>query len=210
MKGLKLARQNAGYTQAEASDVSGVPLSTLRRWEQGVNEPDVESINMLADLYNCSTDFILGSKFAEKQVVLVSDETLPVFGRIVAGTPMEALEQNDEVYWVSPELKKRYPKGFWLKVSGNSMNRLFPDQSLVLIDKTTDVKDGEVAAVMVNGYDATIKRIFFEPSGAIRLHPESHDPEYRDTVIDKHDPDAPYFQIIGKAVSYTAPDGWRA
>lgn len=61
----------------------------------------------------------------------------------------------------------------------------------------------------MNGVECTIKRVYFE-SETVRLHPESYDPEYRDRVIDASDPDAPEVRVIGKAVSYTAPDGWRA
>ena len=64
MSGLKEARKKAGCTQQQASDESGVALGTLRRWEQGVNEPDIDSIIKLADLYGVSTDELLGSRFA--------------------------------------------------------------------------------------------------------------------------------------------------
>lgn len=209
MRGLKIARKQAKMTQKEASEVSGIPLSTLRRWEQGVNEPDIDSINLLADLYHTSTDILLSSPFANRGVVSVTNATAPVFGRIAAGTPREALRVAEDEHWVSPELKERFPDAFWLKVSGNSMNRLFADESLVLIAPSAEVRDGDVAVVFVNGDDATLKRVYFEEK-TIRLHPESYDPEYRDRVIDQSDPDAPEVRIIGKAVSYTAPEGWRA
>lgn len=41
MNGLGIERRRAGMTQRIASEKSGIPLSTIRRWEQGVNEPDV-------------------------------------------------------------------------------------------------------------------------------------------------------------------------
>lgn len=209
MNGLKKARKLSGLTQDQAALQSGIALGTLRRWEQGKNEPDIESINLLADLYHVSTDLILSSKFADRGAVLVSNVTMPVFGRISAGTPKEALLQSDTTHWVSPELAESHPHAFWLTVSGNSMNRLFPDGSLVLIDPDEEVRNGDVAVVFVNGDDATLKRIYHE-GDSIRLHPESYDPEYRDRVIDATDPDAPEVRVIGKAVSYTAPDGWRA
>lgn len=59
---LKAVRKAAGLTQEKASELSGVPLGTLRRWEQGVNEPDMESIIQLASLYGVTTDTLLGSK----------------------------------------------------------------------------------------------------------------------------------------------------
>ena len=209
MRGIKRARELAGYTQKQAAELSGIPLSTLRRWEQGVNEPDIASINLLADLYKTTTDVLLDSKFANSSAVIVSDATFPVFGRIAAGTPREALRVSNENHWVSPDLKRKHPDAFWLVVSGNSMNRLFADGSLVLIDPKATVNDGDVAVVFVNGDDATLKRVFFE-GDSIRLHPESYDTEYRDRIISESDPDAPDVRIIGKAVSYTAPDNWRA
>ena len=59
MNGFGKMRKAAKMTQQGASDASGIPLSTLRRWEQGVNEPDVASIALLADLYGCTTDELL-------------------------------------------------------------------------------------------------------------------------------------------------------
>lgn len=64
MSSIKEARIKAGYKQKEVSEITGIPLGTLRRWEQGVNEPDVDHIIQLADLYGTSTDELLGSGFA--------------------------------------------------------------------------------------------------------------------------------------------------
>lgn len=79
MKGLQEARKLAGLTQRQASERLGIPLSTLRRWEQGVNEPDAASINKMADFYKVSTDYILGSGHV-KHVDQPSD---PDFDRLV-------------------------------------------------------------------------------------------------------------------------------
>lgn len=65
MESLGKARKQAGYTQRQASELLGTPLSTLRRWEQGVNEPDAASLVRMADLYGVSTDYILGSGYAK-------------------------------------------------------------------------------------------------------------------------------------------------
>lgn len=59
-KAFKEARQRRGITQREAADAASIALGTLRRWEQGVNEPDVESLVTLADLYGVSVDELLG------------------------------------------------------------------------------------------------------------------------------------------------------
>lgn len=72
---LKQARNAAGMTQREAADASGIPLGTLRRWEQGVNDPDTDALIALADLYGCSTDDILGSRFANSCPSISPDES---------------------------------------------------------------------------------------------------------------------------------------
>ncbi len=117
--------------------------------------------------------------------------------------------QSEDTHDTPESLYYDHVESFWLVVSGNSMNRLFPDGSLVLIDPKLEVRNGDVGAVFVNGDDATLKRVYYE-DGQIILHPESYDPEYKDRVITENDPDAPAVRIIGKAVSYTAPDNWRA
>lgn len=86
---IKKARKKAGMTQAQAAEASGIPVGTLRRWEQGVNEPDISSIILLADVYKTTTDELLGSKFSSNVVGVrpVRAVRVPIFGRIAAGTP---------------------------------------------------------------------------------------------------------------------------
>ena len=207
---LKRARNRAGMTQAEASEASGIPIGTLRRWEQGVNEPDIASIILLADTYKTTTDELLGSRFSGViKARPMKTILIPVLGRIAAGEAREAIQQADEWHTTRDELWRGHERAFWLVVAGNSMNRLFPEGALVLIDPDMEIRDGDVGAVFVNGDDATLKRVFYD-GDAVRLHPESYDPEYRDRTIDRADPDAPEFRSIGRAISYAAPDGWRA
>lgn len=76
MTTIKDARKRAGLTQSQAANKSGIPLGTLRRWEQGINEPPIEAIIMLANLYSVSTDELLGSPYA--RIEYSSERTLSV------------------------------------------------------------------------------------------------------------------------------------
>lgn len=204
-------RRFRGIKQAEAAAALGVGKSTYAHWEQGENDPGSENIAKMREYYRVTADQLLipGYPLPGEYPEHAHLRRAPIVGRIAAGTPREALCQSDTMHDTPASIYEGRRNAFWLTVSGNSMNRLFPDGSLVLIDPDEEVRNGDVAVVFVNGDDATLKRIYFE-GGSVRLHPESYDPEYRDRIIDATDPDAPEVRVIGKAVSYTAPDGWRA
>lgn len=59
---LKKARQNIGFTQREVSKETNIPYSTLANWELGRTQPDIENIGILADFYEVSADWLLGTK----------------------------------------------------------------------------------------------------------------------------------------------------
>lgn len=207
-------RKKAGFTQKEVADKTGIPLGTLRRWEQGQNDPDMGSLVQLADLYGSSLDMMLGRNARPaagtvRATRCSAQHAFPVVGRIAAGTAREALYQSDSTHDATDELWEMHPHAFWLEVAGNSMNRLFPEGCLVLIDPDETVRNGDVAALFVNGDDAVLKRVYFDGE-TVRLVPESYDPEYPERVIDRSDPDATEVRFIGKAVSFTASSKWRA
>ena len=203
------ARSAKGWSQAELAKKIGTTQQQIARYESSENDVKASVLIKLSNALDVTISYLLGLTGSFQIVSNGGSHLMPLFGRIAAGTPREALLNSDDRHATEETLYHAHPNGFWLTVSGNSMNRLFPDGSLVLIDPDEEVRNGDVGVVFVNGDDATLKRIYHE-GDSIRLHPESYDPEYRDRVIDSTDPDAPSVRIIGKVVSYTAPDGWRA
>lgn len=65
-KKLKQARLDAGYTQQQIQDILKVNRATLSRYESGEREPDYETLGTLADFYEVSVDWLLGTKGANK------------------------------------------------------------------------------------------------------------------------------------------------
>lgn len=136
------------------------------------------------------------------------EASLPLVGSIAAGTPREAMELDGERAWASPGVVERHPNAFFLRVSGDSMNLMYPDGCLVAVDPDEcEIESGKVYAVLVNGCDATLKQVF-KAGDTIVLHPVSSNPEHRDRSIDMNDPDAPYFRVVGRAVWFQADITW--
>lgn len=57
---LKKARIEAGYTQTQIYDITGIKPNTLSRYETGTREPDIETIGTLAEFYEISVDWLMG------------------------------------------------------------------------------------------------------------------------------------------------------
>ncbi len=205
------ARIAKGWSQSELAKKIGTTQQQIARYESGENDVKSSVILKLSSALGVTVTYLLGMEDAVSFIKPKPSSclALPVVGRIAAGTPREAIAQSGETHEVPDTIYYEHEHAFFLVVAGNSMNRLFPEGALVLIDPDEEVRNGDVAVVFVNGDDATLKRVFFD-GDTVRLVPESFDPEYRERVIDRSDPDAPLVRVVGKAVSYTAPDGWRA
>ena len=202
------ARRKAGLTQKEASEKTGIPLGTIRRWEQGQNDPDMGSLIQLAELYSVSLDEILGMdsfrsngfKYASRAEMA----SVPLLGSIAAGTPIEMIN-IDETYDIPADIHDRYPQAFLLKVVGDSMNRVLPNGCYALINPCQEAsKPMKAYAVCVNGYDATIKRIKQLENG-VELIPDSKDPTFHAQVYDKTVEGTESITVIGEVVWYSIP-----
>lgn len=59
---LKKARQEAGYTQSQTEELTGIARAKISHYETGKREPDIETLGTLADFYCVSTDWLIGTK----------------------------------------------------------------------------------------------------------------------------------------------------
>lgn len=57
---IKKARKNAKMTQQEVADTLNTSRTNITKYEIGILEPNLETIGMLAELYNVSTDWLFG------------------------------------------------------------------------------------------------------------------------------------------------------
>jgi repressor LexA len=108
---------------------------------------------------------------------------LPVLGRIAAGSPILAEENVEEEISV-PELLTAGEECFLLRVRGDSMIRAgILDGDYVVVRRQEDCTDGEIVAALVDGQEATVKRLH-RVDGRVRLSPENDalSPFYPDEV----------------------------
>lgn len=96
---------------------------------------------------------------------------VPLLGRIAAGSPIEVLPGSDRLH--VPESLTRKGENFVLLVSGDSMiDEGIRDGDWVVVHRRTRAENGEMVAALVSG-EATLKRLFREPEGVVRLQPSN-------------------------------------
>lgn len=204
------ARKIKGWNQAQLAEAIGTTQQVISRYESGEREPRVSAFEKMSRAMGVTLSFLLGvsdnpyaTPSAPADIPMV-----PVVGRIAAGDPREAIAQTDEYAPLPPQFVNDGYEYIWFQLSGNSMNKHFASETWLLIRFVGEVKNGEIGAFMVNGDDATVKRVRYEDDG-VHLVPESYDPEYREIFISKNDPSAPSFRPLGPVVYFRAKDGWR-
>ena len=121
----------------------------------------------------------------------------PVYGQISAGQPNWAEECIEGRIPLDPDLMGivNPEEHFFLRVNGESMNKIIRSGAFALIHKQDTIENGEIAVVLVNGYDATLKK-FTRQGDLIILEPQSNDETFKTQVYDKTTP----IKILGKYV----------
>jgi repressor LexA len=95
---------------------------------------------------------------------------LPLLGRVAAGAPIEAIETNDSLM-IPEEFIRRPHNAFALRVQGESMiDEGILDGDFIVVEKRPAADNGETVVAVVNG-EATVKKLYRERGGKIRLQP---------------------------------------
>ena len=85
--------------------------------------------------------------------------TIPMLGKIAAGTPIEAIQHNDDMIDVPRELMS-VGESYALKVEGDSMiNEGIHEGDTVLIKKTNLAENGDIIVALIDDHEATLKRL---------------------------------------------------
>lgn len=223
-KRLKEARQRKKLTQEELAKKVNTKKTTISNYETGYSTPAYDMLRDLSETLEVTTDWLIGvidstideahlyySYIKETEInvypkiydqkmgtfqSIISDEfvDLPVLGTIYAGTPLDRIENYEGTFPVLKRTINGY-EAFWLRVKGESMSGdEIHDGDLVCIIKTTEINPSDIAAVAVNGDEATLKRVKFLDGQCI-LTPSNREMEPMIYPANK-------IYIIGKVVGF--------
>ena len=170
-------RKERDLQQKEVAAAIGMNRIVLNRIELGKRPLRDDEAVALADFFHVTTDYLLKGVTAQPRDK--KGVRLPVLGRVVAGIPIEAVEEILDYEEITPELAAT-GEFFALQVKGDSMLPKLEEGDVVIVKKQEDVETGDIAIVLVNGDEATIKQVK-KVNGGIMLYgfnPDVYEPHF--------------------------------
>src|SRR5581483_2364344 len=159
-----------GYSPSFEEIGEGLGLNSLATVHKHIS--NLEKKGLLTRDYNRSRSIdLLPPKGKLKQSMAVNTAiVLPLKGRIAAGRPIEAVE-NPETISLADFVQSR--EVYVLEVRGDSMqDEGILDGDYVLVENTKIAHNGDIVVALVDGSDATLKRLYRE-GDQIRLQPSN-------------------------------------
>lgn len=158
-----------GYSPSYEEIAQGLELASLATVHKHIAA--LEAKHYLRRGFNQSRSLEVSPKYVQEQRRLrqESQSEVPLMGRIAAGVPVEAFEGSETVTFADFTTN---PNTYALEVRGESMiEDHICSGDYVLVERTGEVRDGEIIVALIGGAETTLKRLYREPDGRVRLQP---------------------------------------
>lgn len=196
---LKEARKNKGFTQKELADIVGATNTAVSNWENDINRPDMDTVEKLCGVLSVSPKYFFSvekTSFIDYAGVFPVPHMVrkPLIGNIACGDPILAVENIDGFVDTPEDINC----DFALRCKGDSMvGARIHDGDVVYIRAQEDIENSEIAAVIIDEEEVTLKRVYKLPHGMIL---QAENPAYAPIQING----GHSARIIGKAVGFTS------
>lgn len=206
---IKNYREKNNCSMAAFAETSGISKAYISLLEKNKHpktgkpiSPSIQCIKQVADAIGMSFDNLF--QLLEGNVTVSQDieatekiaTRIPVLGSVPAGIPIEAIQDIVDYEEIDSKIASK-GEYFALRIKGNSMEPRICEGDVVIVKQQDDVESGDVAIVMVNGNDATIKRLIKYDDG-IRLLPSN--PSYEPIYYTNKEIEEKPVRVIGKVI----------
>lgn len=211
---LRKIMEERNLNQRELADISGIRASSISDWLNNKYEAKQDKIYLLSKALDVSPSWLMGfdvdiNNHKRSEVTFVGRANVMrtyryIEAKVAAGSPIAIEGQNYSSLAVPDSMLGKYAKEdiLFMHTSGDSMNKVIPDGSLIGIlefKSVYDIKNGDIVVFNNNG-NYSVKRYFKdEENNRIILKPESTNPIYTDIIYDL---DTENVEIIGKVIMY--------
>lgn len=203
---IKNSRERLGISQVDFAYKINVSKQTLYKYENNIitNIPS-DKIEAAAKICNVSPAYLMGW---DNNVIPVPNGTkhkapgvtINVLGRVAAGVPIEAVEDIIDTEEITEEMAST-GSFFGLQIHGDSMEPKISEGDVVIVRQQDDAESGEIVIALVNGDEATCKRLRKYRDGIELI---SNNPAYAPMFFSNDDIEKKPVKIIGRVMELRA------
>lgn len=197
---IKTALDMRDMKQADLVNITGIGKSSISTYISGEYEPKQKNIYKIAKALDVNEAWLMGydvpmkRKDSENKIKGVR---IPVLGYVRAGVPIDAVEEVLDYEEIHPNMAAT-GDFFALKIKGDSMEPRITEGDVVIVREQPDVESGEIAIVLVNGDEGTVKKLVKYENGSIAL--VAFNSAYQPMVFTPEQIETLPVQVIGKVV----------
>lgn len=191
---IKSAREDLKLTKRELAKRIGVHESSINKYEKGLVDIPLSKISELARVLKVTEAYLMG--WEEKTPQTQQGLQIPVLGNVAAGIPISAVEDILD-YEEIPQSWENQGEFFALRIKGDSMQPKMDDGDVVIVRQQSDANSGDTVIVLVNGDDATCKKLQKTENGIMLL---STNPNYLPMFFTNEEILTKPVVILGKVV----------
>lgn len=192
-----------GLTSYRVAKDTGVTQSSLSDWKIGKCTPKLDKLIKVANYLDVDLEYLTGTSdvkrmanISNKEIHIKKATKVPVLGAVPAGIPLEAIEDILDYEEIDDEMAKT-GNFFALKIKGDSMYPLIIEDDIVIVKKQDTIETGQVAIVMVNGDEATCKKVIIKDGGIMLV---GYNPEFTPLYYSAEEIETKPVRIIGKVM----------
>ena len=180
---------------------TGISESTISQYRSGYAEPKKDRLQLFADVLEVNPAWLLGIDVPMSTSNICTGSVnkgikINVLGRVAAGIPIEAIENIIDTEEIPASMAK-CGEYFGLKIQGDSMTPRICDGDTVIVRRQDDAETDQVVIALINGNDATCKRLM-KFDGGISLI--SFNPSYPPMIFTNEQIETMPVKIIGRVV----------
>ena len=180
---------------------TGISESTISQYRSGYAEPKKDRLQLFADVLEVNPAWLLGIDVPMSTSNICTGSVnkgikINVLGRVAAGIPIEAIENIIDTEEIPASMAK-CGEYFGLMIQGDSMTPRIYDGDTVIVRRQDDAETDQVVIALINGNDATCKRLM-KFDGGISLI--SFNPSYPPMIFTNEQIETMPVKIIGRVV----------
>lgn len=192
-KNLKRIMKSKKKTAPMLALYIGVSDQAVYSWYNGRTYPESKNLSKIAEYLNCSISDLTGDIDPSS---LSKSVRIPVLGRVRAGVPLDAVEEIIDWEEIPNEIA-RTGEYFALQIKGNSMSPRMCEGDVVIVKKQNTIENFQIGIVLVNGHDATCKKIRFTSDGIMLI---GLNPDFQPITYSAQEIMSLPVQIIGRVI----------